>query len=227
MSRPARAGLLTRSARRTSRRRANARGGSSSPKPRRTRPSAWPKLVQRGSRQSRRRRGRRTRNAEARPADLKSAGSDRTPRCRPSARDVGNAIGITVVRPRYDQQTWLVRTCPLVASVVHMMGESRACHRSPVEAPVLLPQLRRGRLRLSRSRSFHRRVTQYTPRRGLGRHVSARHLFAGRTRRRTHVCQWLSITASARRASAPPSLGCSGGRRRRAKADFRNEGGRK
>jgi hypothetical protein len=44
-----------------------------------------------------------------------------------------------------------------------MMGESRACHRSPVEAPVLLPQLRRGRLRLSRSRSFHRRVTQYTP----------------------------------------------------------------
>jgi hypothetical protein len=28
-----------------------------------------------------------------------------------------------------------------------MMGESRACHRSPVEAPVLLPQLRRGRLR--------------------------------------------------------------------------------
>jgi hypothetical protein len=34
-----------------------------------------------------------TRNGEARPADLTSAGSDRTPRCRPSARDVGSAIG--------------------------------------------------------------------------------------------------------------------------------------
>jgi hypothetical protein len=34
-----------------------------------------------------------TRNGDARPADLRSAGSDRTPRCRPSARDIGRAIG--------------------------------------------------------------------------------------------------------------------------------------
>ena len=45
--------------------------------------------------------------------------------------------------------------------------------------------------------------------------VSERHLFAGRTRRRTHLCQRPSITANARRASsyAPSSLDCSGGSR--------------
>ena len=37
---------------------------------------------------------------------------------------------------------------------------------SPVEAPVLLPQLRRGRLRLSRSRSFHRRGAPEHPANG-------------------------------------------------------------
>ena len=34
-----------------------------------------------------------THNGDTRPADLRSAGSDQTPRCRPGARDVGNAIG--------------------------------------------------------------------------------------------------------------------------------------
>jgi hypothetical protein len=47
----------------------------------------------RGSRRSRRRRGRRTRNGDAPLSALRSAGSDRLPRCRPSARDVGSAIG--------------------------------------------------------------------------------------------------------------------------------------
>ena len=46
------------------------------------------------------------------------------------------------------------------------------------------------------------------------RHVSQRHLFAGRTRRRTHLCRRHSATANARRASssAPSSLDCSGGK---------------
>ena len=97
-----------------------------------------------------------------------------------------------------------------------MMGESRACHRSPVEAPVLLPQLRRGRLRLLFT-IIHRRVAQYTPRRGLGRHVSERHCSRGDRDVELHLCQRPSTTANARHASsyAPSSLDCSAWTERR------------
>ena len=57
---------------------------------------------------------------------------------------------------------------PRAALGSHMIGESRARHRLSREAPVLLPQLRRGRVRLSRSRSFLRRVPR-TPHERLGR----------------------------------------------------------
>ena len=79
-------------------------------------------------------------------------------------------------------------------------------------APILPPPHKECQASLSREGERHDPLGG--PRaRGLGRHVSERHLFAGRTRRRTHLCQRPSITGAAHRASfyAPSSLGCSGG----------------
>lgn len=51
-------------------------------------------------------------NGYARLADLRSAGSDRTPRCRPSARDVGGAIGGNGDSARYDGRSPLSTEAP-------------------------------------------------------------------------------------------------------------------
>jgi len=48
-------------------------------------------------------------NGYARPADPRSCGGRIEPALS-SKRDVAGAIGITVVRPLDDQQTWLART---------------------------------------------------------------------------------------------------------------------
>ena len=151
------------------------------------------------------RRDRRTRNAEAHPADLRSAGPDRTPRSRPSARDVGNAMGDNGgSAPLRPADMARADTCPLIAAGV----DSLRCMSSRLKP---LPPKKPPRFdQFLRERSEWLWAVAGLPRQLHSGVIPSRPPPAS-------SCQRPSTTANARRASsyAPSSLGCSGGTRRK------------
>ncbi len=131
-------------------------GGSRSQlRPRRTPGCAWPEHEQRAITLATR--AVEARNGDPRPAVLRSAGPDRIPRCRPSARDVGSAFGGNGVRPRMTQVAQLAaeEVKPLASPTTRAAGTAAGVLRPPPPSPLwfrqTLPEKHRSPRKLLRA----------------------------------------------------------------------------